>query len=146
MLSKKFTVVNEYNLRINNTIDFLLEINDNKNLYFINNHHTKILRKSTLKLIEEKYSNKLTELRNHRFRGDNYIQYLFFAINIDNILNDNIIINNSPNIYEAFFDDENYKEGVFDDLLKIRPKFVCLNSMNHTYKNEFIKLMNKIFI
>ncbi len=144
MLSKKFTVVNEYNLRINNTIDFLLEINDNKNMHFVNNHHTKILRKSTLKLIEEKYSNKLTELRNHRFRGDNYIQYLFFAINIDNILNDNIIINNSPNIYEGFFDDENYKEGVFDDLLKIRPKFVCLNSMNHTYKNEFIKLMNKI--
>jgi len=144
MLSKKIPVVSEYNLRINNTIDFLLEINVNKNLHFVNNHHTKILRKSTLKFIEEKYSNKLTELRNHRFRGVNYIQYLFFAINIDNILNDNIVINNSSHIYEAFFDNENYKEGVFDVLLKKRPKFVCLNSMNYTYKNEFFKLMNKI--
>jgi hypothetical protein len=145
MLSKTFAVVNEYNLRINHTIDFLLEeMNVNKNLHFVNNHHTKILRKSTLKYIEENYSNKLTELRNHRFRGVDYIQYLFFAINIDTILNNNVVINYSPHIYEGFFDDENYKEGVFDVLLKKRPKFVCLNSMNYTYKNDFYTLMNKI--
>ena len=143
-LSKKFNFGSEYAHRIFNTIDFLLELNGNESLYLINNHHTKILRKSTLKYIEEKYSNKLTEMRNHRFRGPNYIQYLFFAINIDNMLNNNIIIKNKQYVYEGYFDNKNYKEGVFDNVLKMRPKFVCLNSMNNTYRDDFFKFINKI--
>ena len=63
------------------------------NLKLINNHHTKILRKSTLKFIEDKYPKLLHELRVNRVRGNNYIQYLFFSINVDNILNNNIILN-----------------------------------------------------
>jgi hypothetical protein len=110
----------------------------------VNNHHTKILRKSTLKYIEEKYPIELDKLRCHRFRGVDYIQYLFFAINIDNILNHNIIINDSQHTYVRYFDNKNFKPGVFDDVLEMRPKFVCLNSMNYTFKDGLKELMKKI--
>lgn len=128
--------------RILYTKNLLLKINPN--LHLVNNHHTKVLRKSTLKYIEENYSNKLNEIRMERFRGKNYIKYLFFAMNIDNILNNNIIINNSTDVYVKYFDYCNYKENIFDDVLKKRPKFVCLNSMNYTFDGGLKKLMKQV--
>ena len=82
---------NEYHKRIYLTSQLFHKTDPS--IKVINNHHTKILRKQTLKLIEEKYPKLLHELRVNKFRGDNYIQYLFFCINIDNILNNNIILN-----------------------------------------------------
>lgn len=128
--------------RILYTTVFLLKIKPK--LRLVNNHHTKILRKSTLKYIEDNYSNKLEEIRIQRFRGINYIKYLFFAMNIDNILNNNIIINNSTGVYVKHFTYCNYKENIFDDVLKKHPKFVCLNSMDYTFDDGFKKLMKQV--
>lgn len=128
--------------RINYTVDLLLKINPK--LQLVNNHHTKILRKSTLKYIEEKYSNKLEELRRQRLRGTNYIKYLFFAMNIDNILNNNIIVNHSRDVYVKHFEHVKYKHNIFDDVFKKRPKFVCLNSMNYAFEDGLKQLMKQV--
>ena len=128
--------------RIIYTVDLLLKINPK--LQLVNNHHTKILRKSTLKYIEDKYSNKLEEIRKQRFRGINYIKYLFFAMNIDNILNNNIIVNNSTDVYVKHFTYCKYKQNIFDNVLKKHPKFVCLNAMNYTFEDRLKQLMKQV--
>jgi hypothetical protein len=142
-IKKTFLTSCSYEKRIYYTIDYLKKINTHK-LKLVHNHHTKILRKSTLKYIENTYSDKLTQMRHHRFRKDNYIQYLFFAINIDNILNNNTIIKNSRDVHEKCYAYEEYKNNTFNHLLEIRPKFVCLNSMNSTFKNGLKKLMKEV--
>ena len=49
-------------------IAFEEELND-KDMQFINNHHTKILRKSTLKLIEADFTDELHKMRISKFRN-----------------------------------------------------------------------------
>jgi len=119
-------------------------INVDSNIRLINNHHTKILRKSTMKFIEEKFIKLLDKMRKNKIRGTGYIQFLFFLINIDNILHNNIIINNSKDFLEIHLRDKNATQFIFNDVLRIRPKFICLNSMNSTFKDIFPQFINKI--
>lgn len=113
----------------------------------INNHHTKILRKSTMKYIENVFLDELHKLRKHRFRSNNYIQYLFLLINVDNKLHDNKIIKNSNDVFEISFDSMLFPglflDLIFRNLLRKRPKFACLNSMKD--KHTFEKYMNIFF-
>jgi len=131
--------INEYACRL--LMTSLLFIQKNPNIELIQNHHTKILRKSTCKLIENKYPNLLHEMRLNQFRGNNYIQYLFFVMNIDNILNKDIIIHNYDDVLELPFENKKYKNNAFDKILEKRPKFLCLNNMDLSYKKPFIEFM-----
>ena len=131
----------EYFTRLNNTKKILEDIGC-KNL--VNNHYSKVLRKSNLKEIEIKYSYFLDNLRKYKFRNKVTIQYLFFVINIDNKNNNNIIITDLSNCEEHYFGERNYVE-TFKDIFKFRRhKFVCYNSMNHTYKKAFYSLMDEV--
>jgi hypothetical protein len=88
----------EYFQRLKFTKNLFVRVDPKTRL--INNHHTKILRKSTMKYLEEKFTKLLDKMRINRIRGHGYIQFLFFIINIDNILHNNIIINNSRDVIE----------------------------------------------
>jgi len=116
----------------------------NPSIKLINNHHTKFLRKSTLKFVEEKYPKLLHELRVNRLRGENYIQYLFFCINIDNILNNNIILNQYDDVIVYHLGNKEYREDMFLRIYKKKPKFLCLNDMNYNFKEPFEILMTYI--
>jgi hypothetical protein len=118
--------------------------NKNSKIKLINNHHTKILRKSTMKYIELNYPKLLHELRINKTRNDNYIQYLFFCINIDNIIYNNIILLHSKDVLEIHFTDKNYDDNSFKKVLEKRPKFLCLNDMNQTFKEPLRKLMSEL--
>jgi len=133
---------NEYNKRIYLTSQ-LFHIT-NPSIKLINNHHTKILRKSTLKFIEQKYIKLLHELRVNRVRGNNYIQYLFFCINIDNILNKNIILNRYNDVIVYHLGNKEYREEMFLRIYYKKPKFLCLNDMNTNFKEPFEILMAHI--
>ena len=133
---------NEYKKRIHLTSQLFLK--NDTSIQLINNHHTKILRKSTLKLIEEKYPKLLHELRVNRFRGDNYIQYLFFCINVDNILNNNIILNRYNDVIVYHLGNKEYREDMFLRIYHKRPKFLCLNDMSYKFKEPFEILMSHI--
>ena len=125
----------EYAKRIVKTFDILKTITDKQ---IINNHHTKILRKSTLKYIEHEYPTLLQELRINKFRNSNSIQYLFFAMNIDNKFFDNIIINKPDDVIEHHFGNRDFTKKLrhkFDITKKY--KFCCLNSMNESYIHIF---------
>jgi len=133
---------NEYHKRIYLTSLLFRKID--QSIKVINNHHTKILRKQTLKLIEEKYPKLLHELRVNQFRGDNYIQYLFFCINIDNILNNNIILNKYNDVIVYHLKNKEYQEDMFLRIYNKRPKFLCLNDMGYNFKIPFETLMTYI--
>ena len=133
---------NEYNKRIYLT-SFLFK-KANPPIQLINNHHTKILRKSTLKLVEEKYPKLLHELRVNRLRGNNYIQYLFFCVNIDNILNNNIILNQYNDVIVYHLGNKEYREEMFLKIYHKKPKFLCLNDMSYNFKEPFEILMAHI--
>jgi hypothetical protein len=133
---------NEYSLRLHYTKKLFLNIDHNIRL--INNHHTKILRKSTMKYIEEKFTKTLDKMRINHIRGTGYIQYLFFLLNIDNILHNNIIISYGKDVIEKHFGNKKGNNNLFTDILQKRPKFVCLNSMNQSFKKIFPQVMNKI--
>lgn len=133
---------NEYSQRLNYTKNLFLNVKPNIRL--INNHHTKILRKSTMEYIENKFPELLNEMRVNHLRGTGYIQYLFFLLNVDNILNNNIIINNSKDVIEKHFGNKKARPFSFNDVLKKRPKFVCFNSMDQSFKKVFPQIMNKI--
>ena len=130
---------NEYKKRIYLTSRLFKQVNPLIKL--INNHHTKILRKSTLKLVEEKYPKLLHELRMNRLRGDNYIQYLFFCVNIDNILNENIILDRYDDVLVYHLGNKEYREDMFLRIYKKKPKFLCLNDMSYNFKEPFEVLM-----
>lgn len=132
----------EYSLRIDYTKKLFLDIDPNIRL--INNHHTKFLRKSTMKYIEEKYTKILDKMRIHRIRGIGYIQYLFFLLNVDNILHKNIILNYRNDVIEKKLGNKKGNYLLFNDILQKRPKFVCLNSMNQSFKEIFPKVMNQL--
>jgi hypothetical protein len=133
---------NEYKKRI--YLTSLLFKKANPSIKLISNHHTKILRKSTLKLIEEKYPKLLHELRVNRLRGDNYIQYLFFCVNIDNILNENIILDKYDDVLVYHLGNKEYREDMFLRIYKKKPKFLCLNDMGPNFKEPFDVLMTYI--
>jgi len=133
---------NEYSQRLNYTKSFFLKIDPNIKL--INNHHTKFLRKSTMKYIEEKFTKILDKMRIHHVRGTGYIQYLFFLLNIDNILHENIIINFGTDVMEKHCGNKNGDLNYFKDILQKRPKFICLNSMNKSFKEVFPQVMKEI--
>jgi hypothetical protein len=124
----------EYSKRIVKTFDILRKLTDKQ---LVNNHHTKILRKSTLKYVEHEFPTLLAEMREHKFRNSDSIQYLFFVINIDNIFFDNIIINKPNDVIEYHFGND-LCDRVFNrfDITK-KYKFACFNSMNLTYKDIF---------
>ncbi len=124
----------EYSKRIVKTFDLLRNITDKQ---LVNNHHTKILRKSTLKYIEHKFSELLHELRINKFRNSNSIQYLFFAINIDNKFFDNIIINKPTDVIEYHFGNDLCDRVKYKFDISKKYKFACFNSMNQTYKEIF---------
>jgi hypothetical protein len=133
---------NEYNKRIYLTSQLFKQANPSIKL--INNHHTKILRKSTLKFIEEKYPKLLHELRVNRVRGNNYIQYLFFCVNVDNILNNNIILNQYNDVIVYHLGNKEYREDMFVRIYQKKPKFLCLNDMSYNFKEPFEILMAHI--
>ena len=133
---------NEYNKRIYLTSQLFKQANPS--IQLINNHHTKILRKSTLKFIEDKYPKLLHELRVNRVRGNNYIQYLFFSVNVDNILNNNIILNRYNDVIVYHLGNKEYREEMFLRIYYKKPKFLCLNDMNTNFKEPFEILMAHI--
>jgi len=155
----KFKIINNYNEKIiqtkiseyakrllitqdvlNNYFKNSMQSNQINNYKFINNHHTKILNKSTLKFIELLFENELTIMRKNKFRNDTCIQYLFLAINLHNYYNKDIIINNSKNYKEYHFGNMDYSDKLINKFNKnIKYKFLCLNNMNYTYKDVFIK-------
>lgn len=115
-------------------------------IQLINNHHTKFLRKSTMKYIEERFPKLLDKMRANRVRGTGYIQYLFFLLNVDHIIHNNIIIHQPKDILEKHFLKKNANSNIFNDALQRRPKFVCFNSMNSSFKEIFPRIMNEILI
>jgi hypothetical protein len=133
---------NEYSMRIKYTRNLFLKIDPNIKL--INNHITKILRKSTMKYIEEKFVKLLDKMRVNHVRGTGYIQYLFFLLNVDNLLHKNIIINFSKDVIEKKLENKKANRFLFNDVLQRRPKFVCFNSMNPSFRVIFPQIMNQI--
>jgi hypothetical protein len=138
-LNKIKEKTSEYANRILYTVNLL----DKTDL--INNHHSKILRKSTLYHLEKKYSKELEKLRNHRFRERNLIQYMFLAINEDHSIHSNIILSPKENCIEYHFGNEDYNDTLEKRFCKdFKYKFACYNSMNTTYKYIFYKMMEEI--
>ena len=132
----------DYSLRIDYTKKLFLNIDPTIKL--INNHHTKFLRKSTMKYTDERFQKLLHKMRINRVRGTGYIQYLFFLLNIDNIIHNNIIINCAKDVIEKKFGNNKGSILLFNDVVKIRPKFVCFNSMNQSFKKIYTQIMNEI--
>jgi hypothetical protein len=124
----------EYSKRIVKTFDILRTLTDKQ---LVNNHHTKILRKSTLKYIEHEFPTLLAEMRENKFRNSDSIQYLFFAINIDNIFFDNIIVNKPSDVIEYHFGNDLCERVYYKFDITKKYKFACFNSMNFTYKDIF---------
>jgi len=135
-------LLNEFSKRISLTSKILRM--KNPQIELINNHNTKILRKSTLKFIECKYPKLLHDMRINRFRKDDYIEYLFFALNIDNVLNENIILNKCKDTLFIGLLNINYSDDIFLKIIHKRPKFMCLNDMNETFQIPFQNLMQHI--
>ena len=129
----------EYSKRIILTADIFLS--EDPSIQLINNHHSKILRKSTLKWMEKSCQSYLIDLRKNRFRTDNTIQYMFLALNIDNIMHNNIIMSNLPeaDFVEYHFGNSDYDidrhSARFSTVKKY--KWCCYNSMNHSFKHVF---------
>ena len=89
---------------------------------------------------ENKYYFLLDHMRQNKFRGNNYIQYLFFLTTIDNHIHKNKLSKNFKDVIELHFE-KDYYEGAFDEIYMKKYKFVCLNSMNFSYRDHFYKLM-----
>ena len=147
--NNKLKIINNFDInRVSNyTSEYSKRIiNTTKKLewdFYINNHSSKILRKSTLKYIEDEYKILLDDLRQYKFRNDITIQYLFLAINVDNKLHKNIIINNKKKF--TFYDfNEDYNDTMKDKFIYKKCKFICYNGMNNTFKQIFEKLMNDV--
>jgi hypothetical protein len=68
---------------------------------------------------------------------------LFLALNIDNKINNNNIINDSKDELEVHFlnidCDENIKNKYFNKEKKY--KYLCLNNMNQSFRDTFIDYM-----
>jgi hypothetical protein len=141
-ITERNKYINEYTKRVYLTSQLFKQSRPSMKL--INNHHTKILRKSSLKFVEEKYPKLLHELRLNRVRGDNYMQYLFFCVNIDNILNENIILDKYDDVLVYHLGNKEYREEMFMRIYEKKPKFLCLNDMSYNFKEPFKVLMTYI--
>jgi hypothetical protein len=149
LLYEKIVPLNEYDKRLDYTKKLLYNhYHYDDNIVLVNNHHTKFLRKSTMKYIEDEFPEELDKMRKHRFRSVNYIQYLFLFMNVDNKLHKNIIIKKSNNshVYVGHFNKIklNINNYHFTTILEKRPKFACLNSMDYSFKHKFEECMNKL--
>jgi hypothetical protein len=132
----------EYCSRIIKTNDILKTITRKK---IINNHYTKILRKSTMKMIEINYAELLAELRTYKFRNTNSIQYLFLLLNIDNLIYNNNIIENSTNTIHTDLGTTDFNNTVADKFnIHKKYKFACFNNMNSTYRTVFYNYIQHI--
>jgi hypothetical protein len=135
----------EYSKRIMNTTK-LLDLE--KNSFYINNHCSKVLRKSTLKYMEEMYKDSLDELRRYKFRNDKTIQYFFLALNVDHRLHENKIINCKNKcrnlVYKNF--NEDYNDSMKHHFEYKKCKFACYNGMNHTFRPVFTNLIKNVFM
>lgn len=125
-----------------------LHINNFKIDSLINNHHTKILRKKTMKTIENTFSQELQKLRQCKFRTIDTIQYLFLEMNIDNLLYNNKICYDTDHVAEYHFGDYNLEND--EHVQKVTTRFdktkkhifACFNSMHNGFKaifSDFIK-------
>lgn len=132
----------EYAIRLMNTTKYFLK--DFPNIKFVNNHHTKILRRKTLEIVEEKEKELLHQVRLHKFRSDKYINYLFFVLNLDCLINQNIIIKDYKDVMECHLWHTKFKPDIFNPILKKKPKFLCMNSMNINLKNGFVEFMDRV--
>lgn len=147
--SKILKMNREYADRLRCTINDLYHHYDDNTFKLVHNHHTKFLRKSTMKYIENEFSEELHKMRKHRFRSVGYIQYLFLFMNVDNKLHKNIITKKSKGspVYVIQFDYTlRSANDCFTTILRKRPKFACLNSMNYSLKDKFEKCMNVFFV
>ena len=135
---------NEYIQRLYLTSQLFYKMDPSMKL--INNHHTKILRKSTLKFVEDKYPFLLHNLRMNRVRGIDHIQYLFFCMNIDNIIHENIILEKYDDVIVAYFENKQPNDKIFQTIYEKRPKFICLNNMSYKFKEPFEELMRYILV
>ena len=133
----------EYKTRLRNTKQILTSLGCEE---MVHNHVSKVLRKSTLKYIENNFELRiyLNYLRKYKFRNDTTIQYMFFVQNIENMLYDNIIVKDvrkNKGLYRFYnFSSKNYDAMDVDMLNKFKIfkcKFVCYNGMNSTYKEPF---------
>lgn len=104
----------------------------------IYNNNTKVLRKSTLRFINYKYRNLI---------HNNMLNYMFFVINIGNIINEYNVIDEKESIkycmFHNFTRDYNMNDNIFN-INNFDYKFICYNNMNQTYKEPFEKLMKQI--
>lgn len=129
----------EYSKRICLTVDLLRE--RHPYIQCINNHHTKILRKSTLKHLESEYAEWLETMRLQRFRGDNYIQYLMLAQSVDHFLNNNEISYDFRDVVEVHVSCTKYQPNFFERYKNRVLKFACFNGMDSSYKEAFDEFM-----
>ncbi len=132
----------DYAIRLTKTAQYFLK--NFPKMKFVNNHHTKILRRKTLEIIEEKEKLLLNQLRQHKFRSDEYINYIFFAVNLDCLLNQNIVIKDFKDVKECHLWTTNFKPDIFNTILKAKPKFLCMNSMTPSFKKGFIEFMERV--
>jgi len=130
---------NEYQQRLFITSRFLQK--EYPDIKLIHNHHTKFLRKSTLEYIEKIYPNTLDNLRRNHLRSNNYIQFLFFAVNIDNYYYKNKVLNRFGDVYEKHYDKIKYNPSIFEKIYVKKPKFACLNSMDDSMRIGFQAFM-----
>ena len=147
-------IINNFNINIlkNKTSEYAKRIvytYDLIKLFFpqsalINNHHTKILRVNTLKYLEQLFSEDLDMLRINKFRTLDTIQYLFLAINMDNILRNNNVLNTRENFLEYHFGNCDYSPELKSKFsVSQHIKFACFNSMNESFKVPFCEYINQ---
>jgi hypothetical protein len=111
----------------------------------INNHLSKILRKSTLTLLETLYAQELQKLRQHRFRTKDVIQYMFLALNVDHQLYKNELIPYGDTSIEYHFGSSDYTDALIARfVLNRRYKFACYNSMNFSFASVFDSFMKSV--
>jgi hypothetical protein len=143
------TFFGEYFVRNYNTIKIFKKYNIILKEYIIS-HQTKILRKSTLKKIENIFKSELHKLRINKFRNGKGLNYLFLAINYENYINNNIIV--KLNFNNTILTDGNYLFLFIYLLLKLKllsikflkKEFVCINNVSIKNKTKFIKVMKML--
>jgi len=139
--------LNEYTKRIYITAKLLLNKNIINDEQFINSHQIKIFRKNTLKKMDNVFINELDDLRKNKFRNRTSINYNFLAMNYEQYLNNNILINLNYN-NSLFIANKKLLQILFFLLKKkiinrrfLKKNFVCLNCIDISFKDEFIVLM-----
>jgi len=121
--------------------NLLKKIGINKPIY---NHLTRIFRKSTLKYIEENYKDDLHKSRLHKFRCSEQLKYIFFSMNIEEYLHNNIKIPLNSNNHIVYQTENEIYNKLIHKLIYKKCKFACYNNMHQSFKEPFKKLMNTV--